>query len=83
MKTPYKDLLTGLIVAWRDSTEAFMEAGGELNTPEHRASMRAATDAYLRTVEWTIEEWEAENTARRIAAREEMHARIAKMQAEE
>lgn len=82
-KAPYEGLLKGIIVAWRESAEAFVEAGGELNTPEHRASLRAATDAHLRTVGWTIDEWEAENTVRRIAAREEMHARIEALRKEE
>lgn len=76
MRVPYGSLLTGIIDAWRESAEAFMAAGGELNTPEHRASLRAATDVYLRACGWTLEEWEAENTVRRVAAREEMHARI-------
>jgi hypothetical protein len=76
VKAPYEDLLKGIIPVWRESAEAFEEAGGELNTPEHRASLRAATDAHLRTVGWTIEEWETETTTRRISAREEMHARI-------
>ena len=82
-RAPYESLLSGIIVAWRESAETFTAAGGELNTPEHLASLRAATDAHLRTVGWTIEEWEAENKVRRDASREEMHARIRKMQESE
>lgn len=82
-KAPYEGLLKGIIVAWRDSTEAFMEAGGELNTPEHRASLREATDAHLRTAGWTLDEWEADNRVRLAASKVAMDARIEALRKQE
>lgn len=73
---PYESLLPSIIDAWRESTEAFMAQGGSLNTPEHRASLRDATDAHLRTCGWDIAEWETENRIRNAASKIAMENRI-------
>ena len=61
----------------------FCAAGGELNTPEMRAGQVAATTRALEGVGWTYDEWTAETNRRRVEAREEMEARIARLEASE
>jgi hypothetical protein len=51
----------------------------ELNTPKMYEAQRVATEAFLASQGWTLEEWRAETARRLVEAREAMHARIARM----
>ena len=83
-RLPYERLLRDVILpAWKEEMDTFCAAGGELNTPEMRAGQVAATTRALEGVGWTYDEWTAENHRRRIEAREEMEARIARLEAAE
>ena len=84
IRIPYENLLRDVLLpAWKEEMEVFLAAGGVLNTPEMYAGQRAATSCALEAVGWSLNEWEAENHRRLAEAREEMRARISRLQAKE
>lgn len=60
--------------------EAGMTYTGELNSPEHKAYMMAAHDRTLADLGWTPAEWKEELSKQLALSRQEMLARIERLQ---
>ena len=82
MKADFRDASRAMIAAGIAAINAFVAAGGVLNTPEMQAVMREAHAEGLRSSGWTPEDWREHLAVLREASREKMLAEIERLRAE-